>query len=107
MQEITVRDWEAVYLDDVASLTFDALQASPFFSPERTLQDVEGWLNWNHERFPPTAVFQAHADGGLVGWLTVTVDVKPGTSETWRWVPYISPEARGREDVIAKTLIRR
>ena len=100
-------DWEDTDLDEVASLTFDALQGSPFSSPERTLQDVEGWLNWNYERFPPAAVLQAHVDGGLVGWLTVTVDVKPGTSETWRWVPYISPEARGREDVIARALIGR
>ena len=107
MLEITVRDWEDTDLDEVASLTFDALQGSPFFSPEKTLEDVEGWLNWNHERFPPVAVFQAHSDGGLVGWLTVTVDVKPGVSETWRWVPYVSPEARGREDGIARGLIRR
>ena len=42
-----------------------------------------------------------------MGWLTVTVDVKPGTSETWRWVPYISPEVRGQEDGIARGLIRR
>ena len=107
MLEITVRDWEDTDLDEVASLTFDALQDSPFFSPERTLEDVVGWLNWNHERFPPAAVFQAHVGGGLVGWLTVTVDVKPGISETWRWVPYILPEARGREDGIARGLIRR
>lgn len=107
MQEITVRDWEAVYLDDVASLTFDALQGSPFSRPERTLEEVEGWLSWNHERFPPAAVFLAHIGGGLVGWLTVTVDVKPGTSEMWRWVPYVSSEAKGREDGIARGLIRR
>jgi len=107
MPEITVRDWEDVNLDEVASLTFDALQASPFSSPERSLQDVEGWMDWSNERFPPAAVFQAHADGGLVGWLTVTLDVKPGTSETWRWVPYISPEAKGQEDEIARALIRR
>ena len=107
MPEITVRDWEDTDLDEVASLTFNALQDSPFFSPERTLEDVEGRLNWNHKRFPPAAMFQAHIGGGLVGWLTVTVDVKPGISETWRWVPYISPEARGREDGIARGLIRR
>ena len=107
MLEITVVDWEGTDLDEVASLTFDALQDSPFSSPERTLQDVEGWLEWNHERFPPAAVFQAHADGGLVGWLTVTLDVKTGTSETWRWGPYVSPEAKGREDVVARALIRR
>ena len=107
MLEITVRDWEDTDLDEVASLTFYALQDSPFFSPERTLEDVEGWLNWNHERFPPAAVFQAHVGGGLVGWLTVTVDVKPGFSKTWRWVPYVSSEARGREDGIARGLIRR
>jgi hypothetical protein len=86
LPEITVGDWEDTDLDEVASLTFDALQGSPFSSPERSLEDVEGWLNWNRERFPPAAVFQAHVGGGLVGWLTVTVDVKPGTSETWRWV---------------------
>lgn len=107
MLEITGRDWEDTDLDEVASLTFDALQDSPFFSPERILEDVEGWLNWNHERFPPAAVFQAHVGGGLVGWLMVTVDVKPGISETWRWVPYVSPEARGQEDGIARGLIRR
>ena len=43
----------------------------------------------------------------MVGWLTVTVDVKPGISETWRWVPYISPDAREQEDGIARGLIRR
>ncbi len=107
MPEITVGDWEDTDLDEVASLTFDALQGSPFSSPERSLEDVEGWLNWNRERFPPAAVFQAHVGGGLVGWLTVAVDVKPGTSETWRWVPYISPEVRGQEDGIARGLIRR
>ena len=107
MPEITVGDWEDTDLDEVASLTFDALQGSLFSSPERSLEDVEGWLNWNYERFPPAAMFQAHIGGGLVGWLTVTVDVKPGTSETWRWVPYISPEVRGQEDGIARGLIRR
>ena len=33
--------------------------------------------------------------------------MKPGISETWRWGPYISPEARGQEDGIARALIRR
>jgi len=107
LPEITVGDWEDADLDEVASLTFDALQDSPFSRPERTLKEVEGWLSWNHERFPPTAVFLAHTGWGLVGWLTVTVDVKPGTSETWRWVPYVSPEAKGQEDGIARALIRR
>ena len=107
MPEITVRDWEDTDLHEVASLTFNALQGSPFYSPDRTLDDVEGWLSWNHERFPASTVFLARIDGGLVGWLTVTVDVKPGTSETWRWVPYISLEARGREEGIARGLIRR
>jgi len=105
--EITIRDWKDCDLDEVASLTFDALQGSPFSRPERTLEEVKGWLSWNHERFPPAAVFLAHIGGGLVGWLTVTVDVKPGTSETWRWGPYISPEAKEHEDGIARGLIRR
>jgi len=88
-------------------LTFNALQYSPFFSPERTLDDVQEWLNWIHERFPPVAVFQAYIGEELVGWLTVTVDVKPGISETWRWTPYVSPGAREQEDEIATGLIRR
>ena len=50
MPEITVGDWEETNLDEVASLTFDALQGSPFSSPERSLEDVEGWLNWNRAR---------------------------------------------------------
>ena len=33
--------------------------------------------------------------------------MKPCISETWRWVPYISPEAREQEDGIATGLIRR
>lgn len=107
MLEITVRDWKDINLDEVSSLTFNALQDSPFFSPERTLDDVEEWLNWNYERFAPAAVFQAYIGAGLVGWLTVTVDVKPGISEMWRWVPYISPEASKQEDGIATGLIRR
>jgi ribosomal protein S18 acetylase RimI-like enzyme len=107
MLEFTARGWRDADLEEVASLTFNALQDSPFFSPERTLDDVEGWLSWNHERLPPAAVFQAHIGEELVGWLTVTVDVKPGTSETWRWTPYISPEARELEDGIATGLIRR
>jgi ribosomal protein S18 acetylase RimI-like enzyme len=107
MLEFTVRGWRDADLDEVASLTFNSLQDSPFFSPGRTLDDVEGWLNWNYERFPPAAVFQAYIGEELVGWLAVTVDVKPGISETWRWAPYISPEAGEREDGIATGLIRR
>lgn len=107
MLEITNRDWEDTDLDEVAALTFNALQDSPFFRAERTLDDVMGWLNWSHERFTPASVFLAHLKGELVGWLTVTLDVKPGISETWRWVPYISPEASEQEDGIATGLIRR
>jgi len=106
MLEFTVGDWKDTDLDEVASLTFNAFQDSPLFSPERTLDDVEEWLNWNYERFPPAAVFQAHIGEELVGWLTVTVDVKPGISETWRWMPYISPEGGEQEDGIAAGLIR-
>jgi ribosomal protein S18 acetylase RimI-like enzyme len=107
MLDFTKRDWEDTDLDEVATLTFNALQDSPFFRAERTLEDVMGWLNWSHERFTPASVFLARFGGVLVGWLTVTLDVKPGISETWRWVPYISPEAREREDGIATGLIRR
>jgi GNAT superfamily N-acetyltransferase len=107
MLEISVRGWEDVDLHEVASLTFDALQASPFHNPERTLKDVEEWLNRNHERFPASAAFLARINGTLVGWLTVTVDVKSGTSDTWRWTPYLSPEAEGQEDEVARGLIRR
>ena len=107
MLEITDRDWEDTDLDELATLTFNALQDSPFFRAERTLEDVMGWLNWSHERFTPASVFLARLRGELVGWLTVTLDVKPCISETWRWVPYISPEAREREDGIAAGLIGR
>ena len=107
MLEITNRDWKDTDLDEVATLTFNALQDSPFYRVERTLEDVVGGLNWSHERFTPASVFLAHLRGELVGWLTFTLDVKPGISETWRWVPYISPEARGQEDGIATGLIRR
>jgi len=107
MLEFTNRDWEDTDLDELAALTFNALQDSPFFRGERTLDDIMGWLNWSHERFTPDSVFLAHLKGELVGWLTVTLDVKPGISETWRWVPYISPGAREHEDGIATGLIRR
>lgn len=107
MPEITVDDWENVDLDKIATLTLHALQNSSFHDPERTLEDVQAWLKWNHERFPPSAVFQAYRDGTLVGWLTVTTDVKPSISETWRWLPSIAPEAREQEDEIARGLIRK
>jgi ribosomal protein S18 acetylase RimI-like enzyme len=107
MLEINNRDWGDTDLDEVATLTFNALQDSPFFRAERTLDDVMRWLYWSHERFAPASVFLAHYRGELVGWLTVTLDVKPGISETWRWVPYISPEAREQEDGIAAGLIGR
>jgi len=107
MLEFTDRDWEDTDLDEVAALTFNALQASPFYRAERTLDDVMGWLNWSNERFTASIVFLARLGGDLVGWLTVTLDVKPGISETWRWVPFISPEAREHEDGIAAGLIGR
>ena len=107
MLEITDRDWEANDLDELATLTFDALQGSPLFRAERTLDDVMRWLNWSRERFKPASVFLARLGGELVGWLTVSLDVKPGISETWRWVPYISPKAREQEDEIAAGLIGR
>lgn len=107
MPEITNKDWENTDLDEVALLTFNALQDSPFFRAERTLDDVMGWLNWSHEHFTPDSVFLAYFRGELVGWLTVTINLKPGISETWRWVPYILPEAREHEDGIATGLIRR
>ena len=107
MLEITVLDWEDTDLDEVASLTFEALQGSPFSRPDRTLRDVEVYLDRSHERFPASAVFLARIDGRLVGWLAVTLDVKPGTSETWRWTPYVSSEAMGREEEVARALIGR
>lgn len=67
MLEITNRDWEDTDLDEVATLTFDALQDSPFHRAERTLDDVMGWLDWSHERFTPASVFLARFGGELVG----------------------------------------
>jgi len=106
MLEVTNRAWKDTDLDELATLTFNALQDSPFSRAERTIDDVMRWLNWSHERFTADSVFLAHLKGALVGWLAVTLDVKPGISETWRWVPYISPEAREQEAGIAKGLIR-
>ncbi|MGD2142166.1 MAG: hypothetical protein PVH79_01645 [Candidatus Bathyarchaeota archaeon] len=105
--KITNRGWEDTDLGELATLTFNALQDSPFFRAERTLTDVEGWLNWNYEHFTPASVFLAHIRNGLAGWLAVTLDVKPGISEIWRWLPYISPKAREVEIGIATGLIGR
>lgn len=106
MLELTNRDWDATDLDEVAKLTLDSLQNSPFYREDRTLEDVIGWLKWNHENFTPSTVFLAYFNGKLVGWLTVSLDIKPKISEMWRWVPYISSGVRKHEDKIARGLIK-
>jgi ribosomal protein S18 acetylase RimI-like enzyme len=93
-------------MDEVAKITLDSLQNSPFFREDRTLENVIEWLNWNHEHFTPSTVFLAYFNGKLVGWLTVSLDVKSNISEMWRWVPYISPGLRTQEDDIARGLIK-
>ena len=107
MLEITNRDWKDVDLEEIESLTFDSLQDSVFFQADRTHESVLEWLKWNNRRFPPTSTFLAHINGKLVGWLTVTLDSKPLISETWRWVPYLSPEVKGRKYEVATALIRK
>ena len=107
MPEISNKDWADADLDELAKLTFNSLQKSVFFQTERTYEDVKEWLNRNVERFSPTSIFLAHSNGDLVGWLAVTLDIKPLISETWRWVPYISPEVNEQKDEVAMGLIRR
>ena len=107
MHEISNKDWKDADLDELATLTFNSLQKSAFFQTERTYEDVKEWLNRNIERFPPNSIFLARNNEDLVGWLAVTLDIKPRISETWRWVPYISPEVREQKDEIAMGLIRR
>ena len=43
---------------------------------------------------------------GPEGWPAADLDRIP-RARKWRWVPYVSSEARGREDGIARGLIRR
>ena len=102
--QIQIQPCSNLDMKELASFTFNALQAAPESrSEERTMKRVEGYLQeiWDYGK---AVILTARAGGRLVGWLCLW-EVSTDMMYIDSWDPVVHPDFE--EDEVASALIKK